>query len=133
MLNKYLKIPAIFILFSITVIGCTKNKNEHCISYAFAPVTNVTGNNTALVNQELNLNVSFVCINGCGQFGNFEESNSANNTIIKVNAKYEGCVCTQDVPTRSTVYKFKKSEAGIYELKFWQTDTTFYNYTIIVQ
>ncbi len=131
---NYFKTIALYTILIITILSCKKNKQEEqCISYTLAPVTNVTGGNTALINQELNLTVSFLSINGCGQFENIEESSSGNTTTLKINAKYEGCVCTQDVSTKTTFYKFKKAEAGIYELKFSQPDSTFYNYTITVQ
>ena len=91
------------------------------------------GANTALVNQEVVLTVSFGCFNGCGQFGNFEETTTGNTSTINVNAKYEGCICTQDAPIRTTLYKFKKSQTGTYELKFWQGASSYLTYTIIVQ
>ena len=103
------------------------------MSYAKAPVTKIEGATTASVNQELNLTISFICFNGCGQFGNVEETISGNTTTIVVNAKYAGCICTQDVPTRTTLYKFKKVQVGTYQLKFLQTENTYLTHTIIVQ
>ena len=103
------------------------------MSYAKAPVTKIEGATTASVNQEINLTISFTCFNGCGQFGNVEETISGNTTTIIVNAKYTGCICTQDVPTRTTLYKFKKVQVGTYQLKFLQTENTYLTHTIIVK
>lgn len=103
------------------------------MSFAKAPVTRIEGATTASVNQEINLTISFTCFNGCGQFGNVEETIAGNTTTIIVNAKYTGCICTQDVPTRATSYKFKKALAGTYELKFLQTENNYIIHTIIVQ
>ena len=123
-----------FVFSIILLTSCIKKKEEDkCLSYAKAPVTKIEGATTASVNQELNLTISFICFNGCGQFGNVEETISGNTTTIVVNAKYAGCICTQDVPTRTTLYKFKKSQAGTYELKFLQTENNYLTQTITLQ
>jgi hypothetical protein len=132
--KRYLTQVFLFFTIIITLLGCTKKNTDNiCLSFAKAPVTKVEGPITALVNQEIILTVSFSCFNGCGQFGNFDEAINGNLTTISVNAKYEGCICTQDIPTRQTTYKFKKSQKGSFDLKFLQTDNTFLTYTIIVQ
>jgi hypothetical protein len=116
--------------FSFFVLStCTKTK-DNCISFTKTPVTKVEGANTGLVNQDLIFTVSFQCFNGCGQFGSFEQTTNGDSTIINVIAKYEGCVCTQNAPTRQTVYKFKATQPGIYYLKFWQGEKGFLTDTI---
>ena len=118
----------------ILLTACTKKqKEENCVSTLKAPVTKIEGATTASVNQEINLTISFTCFNGCGQFGNVEETIAGNTTTIVENAKYTGCICTQDVPTRVTSYKFKKAQSGTYELKFLQTENNYLTHTIIVQ
>lgn len=125
----------IFFSFSLilTFPSCNKNHNGSCLSFTKAPVTKIEGANSASVNQELVLTVSFQCFNGCGQFGNFDEVISGNTTTITVNAKYEGCICTQDAPIRQITYKFKKSQQGTFDLKFLQTENTYLTHTITVQ
>lgn len=127
--------PLIFCAFFIILLfGCDKQQeNDSCLSYTKAPVINIVGAHTALVNQEVFLTVSFGCYNGCGQFGDFEETIAGNTSTIRVNAKYEGCICTQDAPTRITSYKFKKSQTGTYELKFLQGENSYLTHTINVQ
>ncbi len=117
----------------ITLLGCNKIPGGRCLSFAKAPVTKIEGANAALVNQEIILTVFFSANNGCGQFGNFDEATSGNTTTIIVNAKYEGCICTEDLPIRQTIYKFKKSQSGTFDLKFLQTDNIYLTHTIIVQ
>ena len=119
----------------ITLLGCNKKNedNSTCLSFTKAPVIKIEGANSALVNQEVFLTVSFGCFSGCGQFGNFEEVNTGNATAITVNAKYEGCICTHDAPIRQTIYKFKKSQTGTFDLKFLQAENTYLTHTIIVQ
>lgn len=132
--KKYLNQVFLFFSIIITLLSCNKkNADNACLSFTKAPVTKVEGANTALVNQVIILTVSFGCFNGCGQFGNFGEAITGNATTITVNAKYEGCICTQDAPTRQTTYKFKKSQTGTFDLKFLQTENTYLTHTIIVQ
>lgn len=132
--NKQLYQAILFSLIVLSILGCNKKQEDRlCLSFNKAPVTKIVGANTASVGQEIILTVSFICNNGCGQFSNFEESTSGNTTNITVNAKYEGCVCTQDLPVRETGYKFKRSQAGTYDLKFLQNENNYLNHTIIVQ
>lgn len=124
----------IIFLFCIVNISCKKNKdNNSCISYANGAVTKIEGPNFASVGQEITLNISFQCINGCGQFSSFEENALGNNSNIAVLAKYEGCICTQDIPTRIVPYTFKKMQTGSYELRFLQSGSTYVGHTIVVQ
>lgn len=130
--KKYL----VFFFFSliITLLGCHKKyEDSTCLSFSQAPVTKIEGANAALVNQEIILTVSFICFSGCGQFGNFDEAITGNVTTISVTAKYLGCICTHNIPVRQTIYKFKKSQPGTFELKFSQTGNTYLTHTIIVQ
>jgi hypothetical protein len=124
----------LFFYLLITLLGCyKKHTDSKCLSFAKAPVIKVEGANSAMPNQEVTLTVSFGCHNGCGQFGNFDETIISNVTTIIVNAKYEGCTCTHNLPIRQSLYKFKKSQAGRYDLRFWQTENTYLTHTIIVQ
>jgi hypothetical protein len=120
--------------FALLLISCKKNKeNSNCLSYTNAAVTNIAGPNTAFVNQEIVLTISFQCTNGCGQFGSFEETSLGNNINVTVKAKYEGCICTQDIPIRTTQYKFKKSQSGSFQLRFLQSNNSYLSHTIVVQ
>lgn len=134
MSRKYFIQLSFFTCFILLLFGCIKKQDEKkCLSYIKAPVTKIEGPSTASVNQEIDVTVSFGCFNGCGQFGNFEETITGNTTLINVNAKYEGCICTQDAPIRKTSFKFKKSQTGTYELKFLQSENIYLTHTIIVQ
>ncbi len=121
-------------LLVLSLVSCTKTTDEPtCISFKTGPVTKIDGATAALVNQEILLAIDFTSFNGCGQFNKFEETANGNETTIIVNAKYEGCVCTQDLPTRQAIYKFRKSQAGTYTLKFLQSDNIYLNHTVTVQ
>jgi hypothetical protein len=134
MTNKLIKHLFIYTTILLIAFNCTIKKDvDTCISFKKGPVSKVEGPVTAMPNQEIVLTVFFTCFNGCGQFGSLNETTNGNTTTIVVNAKYEGCVCTQDVPTRTTPYKFKKTQQGVYTLKFYQSDSAFINHTIVVQ
>jgi hypothetical protein len=129
--NNSMLIGAVLLLFVLT--NCNKTQESNlCLSYQKAPVTKVEGLATGTVNQDIPLTVSFACLNGCGQFGRFEPAVFNDTTTINVIARYEGCICTQDIPTRQTTYIFKATKAGTYYLKFWQTDLTYVADTIVV-
>lgn len=132
--KKFCKRQFFSLFLIISLIGCNKtHERDKCLSFTKAPVIKVEGANAALVNQEIILTVFFGCYNGCGQFENVNETTAGNSTTIIVNAKYEGCICTQDAPIRQTTYKFKKSIPGTFELRFLQAENTYLTHTIIVQ
>src|SRR5688572_10923780 len=113
-------------VFTISFGSCSKNNiDKDCLEYTRAFVSKVEGPSTGQINQEVNFQVYFGVHNGCGQFGNFEESIEANSRLIKVIAKYEGCICTQDAPGRIGDYKFRTSQTGTYFLKFLQVNNNY--------
>ncbi len=126
--NIFLVLP-IFLFLSCS----RKHHSDTCISYNQAPVSNIEGPKSGSVNQEIDITVSFDCMNGCGQFGRFEQSSKDNATEIKVIAKYEGCVCSDNVPTLQSIYKFKAKKPRIYLLKFFQEDNVYLTDTIVVK
>jgi hypothetical protein len=50
-----------------------------------------------------------------------------------VAAKYEGCVCTTDIPVRQQVYTFRTGQPGVYHLNFVQQNGVYLTHTITVQ
>ena len=122
-----------FALLIFVLPGCDKTTQEPvCDYHVRAYVTSVTGTTTALVNQEIDVNVFFGVVNGCGLFESFTETTTGNSTTINVSARYNGCYCTQTPQTRNTVYKFKRTAAGTYNLLFYLSETSFLTYAITV-
>jgi len=123
------------LFFSILVsLNCNKKyNNSTCLSYRAGTVTKVDGPNTGSINQEIFLLVSFSCTSDCGDFGYFEQSANGNTTTINVIAKYEGCLCTQNIPTRQTTYKFNATQTGTYYLKFFKTTGNYLIDTITIR
>lgn len=127
------KIAFLFISFSFFLNACSDSKNVNdCVSFvetgiesvALIPTTDMIG----AVYQ-----VDFPISNGCGKFNNFEETISGNTRTIKVIAKYEGCICTQDFSIQSKNYVFTTTNSGTYTLKFQKMDGTFLTETVVIQ
>ncbi len=134
------KISFTIIAFAITAIGlhgCSKSSGSsmpaNCTSYIPAAVTAVSFPGTVQVNTEVTFSISFICMNGCGQFGSLDVTSDGTITNVNVIAKYEGCTCTQDTPTRTAEYKFKPLQAGTYFFKFWEGGTSYRTETLTVQ
>ena len=121
------------VITAVILTSCMKDNEDECIEYKQAPVTLTNTPSTGQINSDILINVSFGCINGCGQFGSFEETCQGNTLTIKVIAKYEGCICTQEAPIRQTTYTFSTAEQGTYYLKFLQNNNNYLTDTLIIQ
>jgi hypothetical protein len=104
---------------AVLLLGCDKkNKNPNCEAFEKVPVVAVEAPDTGMINQEIAVEVTFVVFNGCGQFGRFDEVVEKNLVRINLIAKYSGCICTADIPRRTTTYSFRTSTPGMYILQF---------------
>lgn len=133
MKKHFLNISSLTLIIVVLLFACNKEKNNDCISYNQAPINSVTVPASGQVNQNIPITISFGCYNGCGQFGSIEETNQGNTKEIKIIAKYEGCICTQDAPVRQTTYNFNSTTSGTFILKFLQNNNSFIVDTIIIQ
>lgn len=125
---------ACYLSFVVGLLSCGKSNDNACsISYSNAPVTNIQGPNSGLVNQDLDLSVLFTCFNSCGRFGRIEENSNADTTTIKVIARYEGCSCLDVLSGGQAIYKFRATRAGTYYLKFWQGENSYLTDTITIR
>lgn len=118
----------IFLLFiSSSIIGCDKNddQNKECIEYDIGYVTSLNAPDTGSINETIIIEVNFQVFNGCGGFGKFIETEKGNVRTIEVEAKYKGCICTQNAPIRTVNYKFKATKKGEYKLNFKSSPTDF--------
>jgi hypothetical protein len=132
-MKKPFRILLPVLILSISFLtGCDKPEDSVCDYQVKAYPSNVTGATAASVNQEIDLTVTFAVANSCGNFGSFTESTVGNTTTVDVSIRYLGCTCNQAPMLRTTVYKFKRSTAGTYTLKFYNSQTTFIDYVITV-
>lgn len=111
----------------------TETFDQVCLSYQNAAIISATVPATGNVNQIIPIEISFVIINGCGAFGSITETNSGNTKTLTIKAKYEGCLCTQNIGTVKTTYNFTATTTGTHTLKFLQPNGDFLTYTINIQ
>jgi hypothetical protein len=120
------KFKLIFSAVLLVFFSCSKEELENkCIENRIAYVTSTNSPLTGAKNENINIEVSFGVNNGCGNFGKFIETGSGNTKIIEVEARYEGCICTMDAPTRKTNYVFKTQNSGNYIFKFKSSSTEY--------
>lgn len=119
------KLTLLLSILLLWIMSCSKEQDSNCIENKIAYVTLINSPSTGSVNQNINIEVSFGVNNGCGNFGKFIETQNGNTKTIEVEARYEGCVCTQDAPTRKTNYVFKTQNSANYILKFKSSATEF--------
>lgn len=111
----------------------TETFEDFCISYQHANVPFAEVPNTGSVNQIIPIPITFTITNGCGMFGNIMETNVGTTKTIKLNSKYEGCVCTQIAGEVQTIYNFVATTTGLHTIKFLQPSGEFLVYTILIQ
>jgi len=104
--------------------------NDECISAEVAYVTSVKSPSEGEVNKIVDIEIEFPVYSGCGGFGQFLETKYENLINIEVEARYEGCVCTTNIPLITVNYDFITDKAGQYELNFKSSETEFI--TVIV-
>lgn len=122
MKTKLTLLPSVLLLL---MMSCSEKQDNTCIENRIAYVNSINSPSTGFVNQNITIEVSFGVNNGCGNFGKFIESQNGNTKTIEVEARYEGCVCTMDAPTRKINYVFKTQNSGNYILKFKSSSTEF--------
>jgi len=120
-----MKPKLIISLLLFVVFSCSKEQENNCVENKIEYVSSINSPSTGTVYENINIEVSFGVNNGCGNFGKFIETQNGNTKTIEVEARYEGCVCTMDAPTRKTNYVFKTQTSGNYILKFKSSSTEF--------
>ncbi|HZJ35910.1 MAG TPA: hypothetical protein VFD29_04735 [Gillisia sp.] len=129
-MKKY--IITLSILLTIN-ISCSENDKNDCVENKLAYVTSVNSPSNGVINEITNIEVDFGVNNGCGQFGEFIETENGNVKIIEINARYFGCICTQDAPIRTVNYEFITQIPGNHELRFKSNDTDFITVNLLIE
>ncbi|HEY9168138.1 MAG TPA: hypothetical protein VIN72_01470 [Lutibacter sp.] len=131
---KFLTLP-FFLFLLLSLMSCDNdddNNNNECIENYIAYVVSVNSVDSGTVNESINIEVKFGVSNGCGGFGKFIETKNGNTRTIEVEAKYTGCICTQNAPIITTNYKFITNKAGNYELNFKSSPTEYITVNLII-
>ena len=121
-----------FISISIILNACSDSKTPNeCVSFVETGIVQVALIPTADMIGVV-YKIDFPISNGCGKFNKFEETINGNTRVIKVIAKYEGCICTEIFSTQSANYTFTTKTSGTYILKFLKADGTFFIETVVI-
>lgn len=122
---------------AVLFVSCdiSEKRSDSCPSIIGVATTAVTGPTETTVDVPVTLEVSYKAKKNCGGFSSFFKNPSSNPLvdIITVNTMYDACACDEVESVEKQNYTFKKSTAGIYIVKFKNTNETFIEHTITVQ
>ena len=131
-----LKSVLVVLFLSIVSFSCNNDDDEKPVDNPVskaALVTEIKGPATGKVNDELSYEVFFVVDNACGEFDKISEVKIGTINGLQVIAKYPTGVCTQQVPDpKKTVYKFKATAKGTFDIKFKKSETEFLTKTVVI-
>lgn len=125
-------ISLLFALTFVSFFSCKKANTDECIEYRQATIVNVTVPDSAVLNQSVVINASFLIENGCGTFHNFEQTTLVNTINVQAIVRYEGCQCTAMASTIDTSFVFNPTSRGTYIFQFLQDNTTLIKDTIVI-
>lgn len=131
-----LKSVLVVLFLSIGLVSCSNDDDEKVpvATTKAALVTEIKGPATGKVNDELSYEVTYVVDNGCAEFDKISEVTIGAVKGLQVIAKYPSQVCTQQVPEpKKTVYKFKSTTKGTFEIKFKKSETEFLTQKVVIE
>lgn len=115
----------------IAILSCNK-ADKNCVDYRPAYITSSSTPNSGNIGEPINIEISFVVNNSCGGFGNFIETNNGNTKTIEIEAKYTGCSCLMNIPTRKVNYFFTAYHSGTYYLRYKSGSSEFITDTLVI-
>ncbi|KAF2518021.1 hypothetical protein [Flavobacterium foetidum] len=131
-----LKSVLVVLFLSIAFVSCSNDDDEKTpvVTTKAAFVTEIKGPTTGKVNDELSYDVTYVVDNACAEFDKISEVTIGDVKGLQVIAKYPSEVCTQQVPDpKKTVYKFKATAKGTFEIKFKKSETEFLTQKVVIE
>ncbi|MCF8429972.1 MAG: hypothetical protein K9G64_07555 [Bacteroidia bacterium] len=123
----------IITLITFFIFSSCIDEEKKCIEIKQAAITSTLTPAIGLSNTIIPIVIKFGINSGCGKYYSTEETSLGNTRTIKVNAIYEGCVCTAIAGTIATTYNFKANNIGTYILNFSGYNNTFITDTIVIQ
>lgn len=119
-------------LLILLATSCTKN-NYARVTLIPWRVTGVDGPATGGLNQRIALTVYWPYSSGsCDFLDKFEESRQGNIVYIKALGHTNRGICSHNAGTKTKIYNFQSSAAGIFELKFISNDTSVISHSITI-
>jgi len=120
-------------VYFLSAILILPSCDENCESIENALVYEVEGPNQGVVNQSIDLTVSFSAKNGCGSFYVMSDTKIDNTIEVQVKLKYSGCLCTDALVGYVKEYNFLASKPGTYTIIFKNDYLDDISHTIIIQ
>lgn len=118
-MNKIKALNGLIITLILAItISCSNTDDNESSNYELTYAISVEHPSEGIVGETLNIIVSFRVMNGCGEFGRFIERGDGLTKTIEIEAKYEGLICTMDLPIRQIKYEFTPNIAGVYVYRF---------------
>nr|WP_294779469.1 hypothetical protein [uncultured Flavobacterium sp.] len=132
-----LKSVLVVLFLTIGLVSCSNDDDEKspATTSKAALATEIKGPATGKVNDELSYEVTYVLDNACGEFDKISDVTIGDVKGLQVVAKYptEG-VCTMQLPEpKKTVYKFKATVKGTFEIKFKKSETEFLTQKVVIE
>lgn len=133
MFKKISLIAFVAVLFASCDIS--ERNSSSCPIIIGVSTTEVTGPEETTVGVPITLEVSYKTKKNCGSFSSFFENPSTDPLvdIITTNTYYDQCNCDEIESVDKQNYTFKKSEAGVYTVKFRKTNETYVEHIVTVQ
>ncbi|MET3028059.1 hypothetical protein ABXT06_15370 [Flavobacterium sp. UW10123] len=132
-----LKSVLVVLFLSTALVSCSSdddNDQKPAPTTKAALVTEIKGPATGKVNDELSYDVTYTVDNACAEFDKISEVTIGSVKGLQVIAKYPSEVCTQQVPEpKKTVYKFKATAKGTFEIKFKKSETEFLTQKVVIE
>ncbi|MBD3582208.1 hypothetical protein [Flavobacterium selenitireducens] len=132
---KKIKFQAIAVMafLAMGAASCSDDDSNTSTVTKVAYVTDITGPSEGDVNQELSYVVKYSVDNACGEFQRYVESATGTTKTIELVARYASNNCEAAAVIKDTVYKFKPTAAGAYNLKFKKSATEFITKAVTVE
>ncbi|MFB9080880.1 hypothetical protein ACFFLS_22295 [Flavobacterium procerum] len=131
-----LKSVLVVLFLSISFASCSNDNDEKTPvpTTKAALVTEIKGPATGKVNDELSYDVTYVVDNACAEFDKISEVTIGDVKGLQVIAKYPSQICTTEIPApKKTVYKFKATAKGTFEIKFKKSETEFLTQKVVIE
>ncbi len=122
-----------FLIVTFFVITSCSLKDDDCYYEIYSPVTAVSGPETSTVNTNTQIQVTHVPQRACSEFLEFESTTNGNTTTSRVVNSGKDCVCELTVSPQISVYNFKATTPGTYNLEFNGISTNIITHTIVVE
>ena len=117
----------------IMLHSCKLDESGDCYTEAPAYPISVDGPATGTLNQPININMTFQLGNGCGGFLRTETYTDADTTEVIIRAKYQGCVCTQQLITTQQNFSYTPTRTGAHYFRYFISEGNYLRDTIWVQ